>query len=245
MTGRPVDIPAPDEHRGRGRWIALGLGSLAVLGLGVAVGSRIASRQASAPPVTVTVASPAPGHVTAPGRPLGDTGALAGYARTPQGAVAAASAYVSALDGTALLDAERLRELVRSIASVRARDRLVAAYEQVASQAKQRLGVGSVPAPIIIVRAAPVGYRVERYASGVATVSIWRVGIVGSGASVQPQQSWRTETVSLVWEDGGWKVAAFASVPGPTPPLGGSAVSTPGDLFASVPRFREFARADP
>jgi hypothetical protein len=74
---------------------------------------------------------------------------------------------------------------------------------------------------------------------------IWRVGIVGSGATVQPQQSWRTETVSLVRESGDWKVAAFASEPGPTPPLTAPAPSTVGDLFTSIPRFEEFSRSEP
>jgi hypothetical protein len=159
--------------------------------------------------------------------------------------VTAASRYVSALDGPALLDATRVRRLVRAIASAQARDQLLAAYGQVASQARERLGVDTVPAPVVFVRAVPVGYRVDAFTRDAATVAIWRVGIVGSGATVQPQQSWRTEIVSLVWEDGRWKVRSFASEPGPTPPIVASAPSTAAELFTSIPRFTEFARVNP
>jgi hypothetical protein len=71
------------------------------------------------------------------------------------------------------------------------------------------------------------------------------VGIVGSGATVEPQQSWRTERVDLVWERGGWKVASFSSTPGPTPPLSGSTATSAGDLFSAVPDFQEFSHAGP
>jgi hypothetical protein len=72
------------------------------------------------------------------------------------------------------------------------------------------------------------------------------VGIVGSGATVQPQQSWRTQLVELVWESGMWKVRGFASSRGPTPPLSNSdPTDEPGDLFAAIPSFEEFDRAEP
>ena len=53
---------------------------------------------------------------------------------------------------------------------------------------------------MIVLRSVPVGYRVERFSPKAATIAVWYVGIVGSGATVQPQQSWRTQVVSLVWE---------------------------------------------
>jgi hypothetical protein len=184
--------------------------------------------------VTVTAPAGQP-----PPRPAADS-------RTRAGAVAAASSYVSELDGRALLNSTRLRTIIGRIASSDARARLVAAYAQATSQARERLGVNTVPAPVVIVRAAPVGYRIDGFSNGAATISIWRVGIVGSGATVEPQQSWRTETVALTWEGGRWKVASFSSSPGPTPPLSTAAAPTsPGDLFAAVPQFEAFTRADP
>ena len=237
MTGRPVDVPALDERRRRRNWLAGGVGAVALVALGVAIGSRIvATPRAVATTVTVTATTPA-------GRPPLHSPE---NSRTRAGAVAAASSYVSELDGPALLNSTRLRTIIGRIASSDARAGLVAAYEQATSQARERLGVNTVPAPVVIVRAAPVGYRIDGFSSRAATIAIWRVGIVGSGATVEPQQSWRTETVALTWEAGRWKVASFSSSPGPTPPLStASAPTSPGDLFAAVPQFEGFARADP
>ena len=226
----------------RRQWAATALASALLAVVGVAVGSRLASPHAPDAATTVTVLTAAAPRTTPPADRRTDT---AGFARTERGAAAAAAASVSALDGTALLDRARVRTLVASLASAGARADLTAAYERAALDARSRLGLDSVPAPIVFVRAIPVGYRVDAFSKQAATVSVWRLGIVGSGATVAPQQSWRTEIVSLVWEHAGWKVAAFASEAGPTPPLGATAPSTATDLFASVPRFKEFSSANP
>jgi len=237
MRSHRIQISPSQQRR---QWAARGLAGLFLAVLGLAIGSRLASPDAA---TTVTVLTPAASTSANPaGRPGARKG---GFARTSRGAAAAAAACVSALDGTALLDRVRLRALVASLASVRTRARLTAAYERAALDARSRLGLDSVPAPIVFVRAIPVGYRVDEFNKQAATVSVWRLGIVGSGATVQPQQSWRTVIVSLVWERAGWKVAGFASEPGPTPPLGATAPSTATDLFASVPRFKEFSSANP
>ena len=242
MTGRPVELTAPAVRAQRGRKFAVVLAVVSLLVLGLAIGSRIARRQTVAEPTTVTITTSsgdkaAPGNSTSP--------ALVGFQRTREGAVTAASAYVSELDGSAILDSSRLRRVVRTIAATSAQSQLATAYAQVAAQAKQQLGVDTFPRPVLLLRAAPIGYRVDRFDRFSARVSIWRVGIVGSGATVDPQQSWRTETVSLVWERGDWKVESFASSPGPTPPLKTSVADQPGYLFKAIPRFEEFTRADP
>jgi hypothetical protein len=151
---------------------------------------------------------------------------------------------VSALDGPPLLDPARVRKIVQTIAAEDVRAQLTAMYERAATQLRLQLGVGATPAPVVIVRSAPVGYRVQSFDRSAATVLVWRVGIVGSDTTIQPQQSWRTETVLLVWERG-WKVKSFTSERGPTPPVAPTATSPPGDLLASIPRFEEFSRADP
>ena len=42
-----------------------------------------------------------------------------------------------------------------------------------------------MPRPVIVLRSVPVGYRVERFSADEATIAVWYVGIVGSGATVQ------------------------------------------------------------
>lgn len=218
-------------------WLLYGLAALALLALGIGIGSRIAAPGRNATPGPAT----APATPSPPTRPAQRTRP----ARTREGAVAAAASAVALLDGPALLDSKRIRSLVGRIAASSARGALERAYAQGAVEVRSRLAVDSVPAPVVILRSALVGYRIDSYTPSAATVAIWRVGIVGSGASVQPQQSWRTETVSLVWEHG-WKVTSFASTPGPTPPLPQPAeTTTAGDLFTEIPRFEPFSHAQP
>jgi len=208
-----------------------------LLAVGIVIGSRIAPGHQ---PVTKGVASPVVPR-TDPTRPT-----VVPAARTRRGAVTAAARAVTAFDGDVLLEPARLRKVVSRIASRGSRLELIAAFAEASVQTRAKLGADTVPRPVIVLRSVPVGYRVERFSSAEVTIAIWYVGIVGSGATVQPQQSWRTQVVSLVWEAGSWKVSSFASSPGPTPPL--SAVETayaPGDLFATIPRFEEFERAEP
>lgn len=167
-------------------------------------------------------------------------------ARTSAGAVAAAAQSITAFDGGVLLNPARLRAVVARIASASARARLVDAFDEASSQTQAKLGADTAPRPVIVLRSVPVGYRIEQLSPDKATVAVWYVGVVGSGATVQPQQSWRTQVVSLVWENDAWKVTGFESSPGPTPPLSTTEVAgTPGELFAAIPQFKEFAHAEP
>jgi hypothetical protein len=237
MPGRDIGIPR-QEPRGRGLVLVSALASLTLLVIGLAIGSRIAP--ARQPPVATRAASPDVPRAS-PIQPR-----VAPAARTRPGAVTAAARAVTAFDGEVLLEPARLRTVVSRIASRGSRRQLIAAFAGAGAQTRTQLGADTVPRPVIVLRSVPVGYRVESYSSTEATIAVWYVGIVGSGATVQPQQSWRTQLVSLVWEADAWKVSSFASSPGPTPPL--SAVETayaPGDLFAAIPRFEEFERAEP
>jgi hypothetical protein len=166
--------------------------------------------------------------------------------RTRASAVQAAVRSITAFDGDVLLEPARLRAVVARIASRASHLQLLAAFSEASAQTRAKLGADTVPTPVIVLRSVPIGYRVERFSPDEATISVWYVGIVGSGATVQPQQSWRTQLVELVWEAGSWKVSSFASAQGPTPPLSSSGVTDgPGELFATIPSFEEFDRAEP
>ena len=193
----------------------------------------------------VTVTAPAAVR-TDRARPVPGARSTSRSRRTRDGAVTAAAASVAALDGAALLgDPARVRRAVTRVAAPEAVPALLDVYEQATRLTREQLGTGTIPTPRVIMRIVPVGYRVDGYTREAATVSVWRVGIIGSGSTVEPQQSWRTETVSLKWERDGWKVLWFESTPGPTPPLDSAARSSPAELFAAVPQFSEFTRALP
>jgi hypothetical protein len=213
--------------------------ALALLAIGIAIGSRIASPESTPrAATTASVASDSDGSTR--------SGPSAPTARTRAGAVAAAALSITAFDGDVLLHPERLRGVVGRIASTSSRERLIEAFAKASAQTRAKLGADTVPQPVIVLRSVPIGYRVEQFSTREATVAVWYVGIVGSGATVEPQQSWRTQLVSLVWEHGTWKVSSFASSRGPTPPLStAEAAQPPGDLFAAIPRFEEFKRAEP
>jgi hypothetical protein len=215
-------------------------GALVLVGIGVAIGASLTSsrRTTATSAATVTITSPAQ---TTPGRqtPVSPV-------PTRAGAVVAAARSITAFDGTVLLDPDRVKEVVRRIASAESRASLLSAFEQASAQTREKLGAGTAPSPVVVLRSIPLGYRIVRYSTRQVTVAVWYVGIVGSGATVQPQQSWRTQDVTLVWEDNAWKVSSFASSDGPTPPLSTAEIpGTPAQLFGSIPLFKEFSGAAP
>jgi hypothetical protein len=227
----------------RRRWLLFALAALFGFALGLVLGRKTAEPEALAP-LTVTVTAPesddAAPESEEPQAPETD-----GWTRTPEGAVAAARAYLTALAGPAIVDPAAARATLTAIASANSRDTLVRAYELAASQTREQLGIDSSSDPAHLLRTASVGYRIEGFHPDAATVSIWRLGIVGSGTAVAPRQSWRTETVSLVWEEGAWKLDALRSSPGPTPPLSGPGATPPAELAAALPTFEPFTDEHP
>jgi hypothetical protein len=240
MVGRDVGMrTVARESRGSRRVLALVVAALALLALGIAIGSRIASPGESSPRLLDGTSLRETSRTPSPR-------ARAMLMPTRAGAVTAAARSITAFDGDILLEPVRLRAVVGHIASAASRARLVEAFDQASAQTRAKLGADTVPRPVIVLRSIPIGYRVERYSAAAATIAVWYVGIVGSGATVQPQQSWRTQIVTLVWEGGAWKVASFESSPGPTPPLStAETAEQPGELFTAIPRFEEFERAEP
>jgi hypothetical protein len=67
-----------------------------------------------------------------------------------------------------------------------------------------------------VVRAAPLGYRVEHFDGRVASVAIWVVTLA-AGRRLEPRSTWRRMTVDLVWESDRWKVTGGVGGPGPSP----------------------------
>lgn len=231
MIGRRVEPVAIGPAARRWPWFALA--GVALLALGIGVGSRISSRSERVVVQTVTGgAGPTP------------TDGATAYAQTRMGAVAAATNYLTAISGRTLLDPARLQDLLGRIATTKARPQLASVYATAANEARRRLGFDANPRPSIVLRVSPVGYRVSAFTDTDATVLLWRVGLVASSAGVPPQQVWTTETVRLSWEGGTWKVADLTSSPGPTPPLI-AAVTPTADLATAIPAFEEFTDATP
>ena len=239
MPGRDIGIrPVARERRSSGRLIAPAVAALALVAMGIAIGSRIASPQK--PTVRAdTTSVPEPHARTAPSAETS-----APTTPTRAGAVAAAARSITAFDGDVLLDPVRLRAVVERLAAAASRPQLIRAFADASAQTRAMLGADSVPRPVVVLRSVPVGYRVEQLSGDEATVAVWYVGIVGSGATIEPQQSWRTQVVRLVWEARAWKVRSFEASAGPTPPLLSTEATTPpGDMFTAVASFAEIRDA--
>ena len=209
---------------------------LALVALGIGIGSRIAApkeQPRSRPP-------------RRPARAAPSEPAPSNRSRTEAGAVAAAACRVDSLDGPALLDSARIRELVdRLAASTRtrcARARLCAGRGRRSRPAGSRLRPGSGRDPPLGARWLPVDElhtrRLRRSPSGAS----------GSSAAAPPcsRNSLGARRPFARLGARRWKVVSFASAPGPTPPLPRRpTASTAGDLFTEIPRFREFSHALP
>jgi len=226
------------EHH-PGRVVVAALIALGLLCGGVLLGRRLAPEARGTGSVTTMVTTQ--GQTVAP-----TTSPPLTYPRTPTGAAAAAGTYVAALGGPAILEPARIEATLKRIATPSAIPGLEQAYAQAAAGVRSRFGMNGQPQPVVILRSDPLGYRIERFTPSLAVVAVWDVGIVGSGANVDPQASWRTEHVTLVWDGQTWKAASFRSESGPTPPLAAGDVETPpAELFASIPALKVYGDVQP
>lgn len=247
MAGRVALAHRPAGRQVTRRIVVLTIAALMIFALGVFVGDRIGADAAtSASPSSV--ASPARSASPTSGNRAGTTPVRPNVAavRTRAGAATAASAAITAFELSVVLDAARLEATIATVAAHGYREQLLATYRQGAAAFREKLGIGSTPEPVVFVRTSPIAYRVEEYSASEATVSVWTVGVLGSGATVTPQQTWSTQRVALRWEDGGWKVAGFDRQSGPTPPLASAeSADSPTTLFSAIPSFEPYRHAAP
>jgi hypothetical protein len=70
--------------------------------------------------------------------------------------------------------------------------------------------------PDHVLRAAPLGYRVDALSSGRASVTVWLVALAG-GSRLEPTAQWRALTLNLMWTAAGWRVTDGRGGRGPSP----------------------------
>jgi len=188
------------------------LGGMAARG---ALGDRT-GRDSEAAPAAATTAAEAVG--AGPTREV--DGAPAGFARTREGAQAAAIAYTATLSQRLLyLEPADAEAAVRAVAADASADTLTADALDSLEAARTPLAEGSGATWWIV---EPLAVKVEAFSTDRAGVSVWLVRVISRQGVVVPQASWVTETVELVWEDGDWRLWSDTSTPGPTPVLDGS-----------------------
>lgn len=246
--------PSDRSHQRGAWWFAASLVAAITVAaaLGVMVGLRLghdhvrvveAPRAETPPAATASPPQPAVGD----SGPTGvSAGVPVGYAHNPDGAASAAVNYLDALAGPQLLDPSAYDALLRRMTTDDGFAQLKRQADAGRPQALQNLGVGGSPAPQLIVRSAPLGYRIDAYSPAQATIGIWSVGVVGSSTTRPPDASWSTTTITVDWQDGDWRMSGYRTASGPVPPDSASQVpSLPTDLFAASPQFKGFAYVHP
>jgi hypothetical protein len=100
----------------------------------------------------------------------------------------------------------RLREVVAPGAETRVR----AAFGTGAKEVRVLIGKTGV------LRAVPMGYRVDSFSAHAASVSVWMVALA-AGSRLEPTAQWRVLTLDLVWTASGWRVTDGSGGSGPSP----------------------------
>lgn len=188
-----------------------------VAGALVAVGALLLFVARPAPadrpdPADAEQPSPASPEVASP---VGEGSAVpVGHSQDEHGAASAAVAYATAPQRWLYFTDDEITAAISQIATPVAAPRLT--DEVVADVRMARDQLGTSPGRVWwLVR--PLAWRVERYSTTEATVSVWTVTILSAQEVAAPQSEWITVSIELAWVDGDWRVDAVRDTPGPTP----------------------------
>jgi hypothetical protein len=160
-----------------------------------------------------------------------------GYAHSQGGAISAAVNFEMARSTSSYFTDSAVRDQVLSV--IMAPQSLaseVAADGQATASVLSNLGLSQGQTRSLMVRSAPMGTKVDSYASGLATVEVWMAGVVGvtdKSSSLTPTASWDTYTYTLTWVNGDWKAVSISAANGPTP-LSNNQTPTPVQQWANI-----------
>jgi hypothetical protein len=171
-----------------------------------------------------------------------------GYAHSQQGAVAAAANFTRVLSSDLILDTSRRRAAIAALAAPSAKARLQKTFDQAVVPLRKGLGVSDTASDgaQVLLRATPVGWRVEDYSDEKAKVAIWVTSVGGSigGTVAAPiREGWGTTTVELRWVGDDWKLAESTTTDGPVPIADVAPPTAAGELVDKANEFKEFTYA--
>jgi hypothetical protein len=174
------------------------------------------------------------------------SGVPVGYQHSQQGAVAAAANYARVLSSALILDRSKRRSAIEALAAPETLQRQQRAWDQAAALLAKGLGVGDGGAQdgTVLLRAVPVGWRLEKYTGDRATVAIWVTSVggtfAGSPNDVPVREAWGTTTVELRWVDGDWKQLKATNTDGPVPIADSATPTAASQLVPEANNFKEF-----
>jgi hypothetical protein len=177
-----------------------------------------------------------------------EAGVGVGYAHSQQGAVAAAANFTRVLSSDLILDTPKRRAAIAALAAPAAKARLQKTFDQAVVPLRQGLGVRDTAndGTRVLLRATPVGWRVEDYSDDRAKVAIWATSVGGSigGTVAAPiREGWGTTTVELRWVGDDWKLAESTTTDGPVPIADVAPPTAAPELVDKANEFKEFTYA--
>jgi len=210
--------------------------------------SQTPSPTVAASPGTAAAAPAEAAAATRVGPRRFEAGVGVGYAHSQQGAVAAAANFTRVLSSDLILDTTRRRAAIDALAAPEAKARLQKTFDQAVVSLRQGLGVtgGADDDTQVLLRATPVGWRVEDYDNGAAKVAIWVTsvgGSIGGKVPVPIREGWGTTTVTLRWAGGDWKQVESTTTDGPVPIADVAPPTAAPELVDKANEFKEFTYA--
>lgn len=156
----------------------------------------------------------------------GSGGLPAGFARSPDGAAAAATVYLQALTSAAVYEPGRRQQILAAVGDPSWLGAQRARIDEAFRAEARALGLDAAGRPaadrvmLSTIRPTWGAYRVAAHTPQTAEIVIWYYterGVVARQGT-PPAGAWRTSTVALRWAGGDWKLAALpAHRDGPTP----------------------------
>ena len=210
--------------------------------------SQTPSPTVAASPGTAAAAPAEAAAATRVGPRRFEAGVGVGYDHSQQGAVAAAANFTRVLSSDLILDTSRRRAAIAALAAPSAKARLQRTFDQAVVSLRQGLGVSDSAndGTQVLLRATPVGWRVEDYSDATAKVAIWVTSVGGSigGTVAAPiREGWGTTTVELRWVGDDWKLAESTTTDGPVPIADVAPPTAAGELVDKANEFKEFTYA--
>ncbi|MGH9008633.1 MAG: hypothetical protein ACRDYF_02165 [Acidimicrobiia bacterium] len=162
------------------------------------------------------------------------------YPRTKEGAATAAAAYDDVIVRAGLMTPQQRREVVAEISTDAMRDQIAKSAEEGAQVAVKLFDLPKDQAQVVV-RGAPLGYRVLSFTKDSARVEIWSTAVVGKpGVGHGITSQFTTTAFDVAWERSAWRLAGTPqSKDGPTPLADNSEAST--QLLAAVKDLQEFS----
>ncbi|MBA2312964.1 MAG: hypothetical protein H0V97_09230 [Actinobacteria bacterium] len=138
-------------------------------------------------------------------------GVPVGYARTEEGAIAAATNFSLLSGRNGLLDLEALTTAMRTLAAP-------SWEEEAANQARDGYEyIVDAYGEDADISASALRYNLMDFDPDSAVVRLWTVSVASGSQRPSVEEVWAIVTVDLVWVDGDWRVQGTESAVGPAP----------------------------